>query len=112
MFTVQDCFVIDALLNMICYLFEQDLNVREEPGGRGRQEAVTPAVAPVNIPSLTVYDYGHKSRVDPTQPPSSKVISHPNGSYINRIATGAAASGRSRGSWSGRQRPLCKYFIK
>ena len=31
---------------------------------------------------------------------------------FNRIATGAAASGRSRGSWSGRQRPPCKYFIK
>ena len=67
---------------MICNLFEQDLNVREETGVRGRQEAVTSAVTPVQTPSLTVYDYGHKSRVDPTQPPGSKVISHPNVSYL------------------------------
>ena len=60
--------------------------MREETGGRGRQEAVTP----VNIPSLTVYDYGHKSRVDPTQHPASKVITHPNMLYLKwkEIVTG------------------------
>ena len=73
------------MLNIISYLFGQDLNVREDTDVRGRQEAVTSAVTsavtPVKTSNLTVFEYSHKSRAVSPQPPASKVTSHTNVSY-------------------------------